>query len=500
MFAPDFTTFQKLAKQGDLIPVYSEFMADLETPVSLFLKTAANNPESFLLESAEVTEGTGRYSFIGSNPYTSIEINDKTIITKIKNRPTKQDSVSSKDLIIPRLREFMHQHKFVRHSNLPSFVGGLVGYFGYEFVESCEDLKLQQKGGLQLPDAVLFLAQSVIVYDHLKRSIKIIYLANITDTSLRSAYQHACTRIAQIKRAIHSSRTKEIPMGIHVPSASRAKVISNTPKPKFINSIKAVKKYIKAGDCIQVVLSQRFELGKIDNDFNVYRILRSINPSPYMFYFRNHHLRMIGSSPETLVKKTGRIAETRPIAGTRKRGATEQEDKKFENQLKASKKEMAEHLMLVDLGRNDLGRVCDVSSIQVTEFAKVERYSHVMHLVSRVKGKLLSSKDSFDLLKACFPAGTVSGAPKIRAMQIIDELERESRGPYAGAVGYFSFNGDMDFCITIRTIVVNRSKAYVQAGAGIVDDSKAENEYQETINKAQALLRALEIAKESDAR
>jgi len=490
---PQYTQFLKQAKLGNLIPVYSEQLADLETPVSLFLKAAGNDSNAFLLESAEVEEKIGRFSLAGTHPSVITVIKKNTLSIRQDGR-LRRFYVSSKDEMIFHLRNLLKSYRFVKNSKLPSFVGGLVGYLGYEFVTWCDDIKLKNKPGLGTPDGVLFLAQNLIVYDHFDRKIKLIHLADTRKRSPKQAYRIAEQQIKAMQSKIGAKPPKLPSVEIKSSSNQTIPIRSNVTKKAFVASVNKIKSYIRAGDCIQTVLSQRFQLPRIKNDFTVYRALRTLNPSPYMFYFRYGGLRLVGSSPEMLVKKQGALVETRPIAGTRPRGHDESSDRKFEDSLRASRKEMAEHLMLVDLGRNDLGRVCDYKSIHVRHFAEVERFSHVMHLVSHVEGKVLKNKDALQVVAACYPAGTVSGAPKIRSMQIIDELEPEKRGPYAGAVGYIGFNGDLDLCITIRTILIQRGKAYVQAGAGIVNDSNPEKEYQETINKAKALMRAVEMA------
>lgn len=389
------------------------------------------------------------------------------------------------------IKKIMGRHRLANTTELPGFAGGFVGFLGYENIQFFEKVHQRAKSGLPLEDGVFFLIKNFLVFDHFRRSISLIMLCNVenkAESYLKKKYRESLKRLTLLKEKLRRvlPREKE-----NIKIGANSKFVANITKNDFENKIGRIKEYIRSGDCIQVVFSQRFALGKVEDDFLIYRALRSINPSPYMFYFRYGALRLIGSSPELLVKKTGRIVEIRPIAGTRMRGKEEQDDIRLEESLKHSKKEMAEHLMLVDLGRNDLGRVCDFKTIRVNDFARVERYSHVMHLVSRVSGRLRAGKDAFDLLRASFPAGTVTGAPKIRAMEIVDELEPEKRGPYAGSLGYFSFNGDMDMCITIRTIVVTNGRAYVQAGAGVVYDSQPKREYQETINKAKALMQAV---------
>jgi len=479
-------TFQKLARKGNLIAVTEVIPADLETPVSCFLKLAGNTENGFLLESAEQDETIGRYSIIGLKPQTVFSAKGEKVTLKIG----KRESVVRQDgRLLEAVCDFMKRFKVANPESLPGFGGGFVGYFGYENVEHFEEIRLRPKRGLGVPDGVFYLSRDLVIFDHFRKQMTLAALVGVQGRKgLTSQYQAAVTRI---KGHIRKLRSPLTPGQSKRPDAA-FRIRSNMTPEAFKHKVKRIREYIRAGDCIQVVLSQRFSLAGRFDDFKVYRALRSINPSPYMFYFRYGKFRLVGSSPELLVKKTGNEAEVRPIAGTRPRGKDTAADMRWEENLKKSPKEMAEHLMLVDLGRNDLGRVSRFDSVKVKNFARVERYSHVMHLVSDVTAKLKPGKDAFDLLRATFPAGTLTGAPKIRAMQIIDELETEKRGPYGGSVGYFSFNGDMDMCITIRTLVVNGRKMYLQAGAGIVKDSNPAKEYQETVNKAKALLKAVQ--------
>ena len=465
--APDLAGFKRLARKGNLIAVSASIPADLETPVSAFLKLAASAPHAFLLESAEQNETIGRYSFIGLEP--------AEIVTSEKYRG--QD-------ILSVLENKLSRFKLANPESLPNFCGGFIGYLSYENVQRFENIRLKEKPGIDFPEAIFFLSQELLIFDHFRKMLSFVILVNGgKDAAYQSAKRKIDAYIQKLKRPLRVSAAKK--------SSKELKFQSNTKHGDFLKKVRKIKEYVRAGDCIQVVLSQRFKFPKIEDDFRIYRALRSINPSPYMFYFRSGKNRLIGSSPELLVKKEKQRVEVRPIAGTRPRGGTTAEDLAHEESLKKSPKEMAEHLMLVDLGRNDLGRVCKFDTIRVGNFARVERYSHVMHLVSDVTGTLKSGQSSFDLLRATFPAGTVSGAPKIRAMQIINELEPEKRGPYAGCLGYFSFNHDMDMCITIRTMILDGKNIYLQAGAGIVKDSQPESEYQETMNKARALFKAL---------
>ena len=471
MISPDFSAFKRLARKGNRIALVRTIPADLETPVSSFLKLSKKSRHVFLLESAEQEEKIGRYSFMGSNP--KLILNSKSRISNV----------------LDRLKKILGQHKLANPEAVPGFAGGFVGDLGDENAGAFEKITLRQRPGPAFPDALFFFVEDFLVFDHFRKTLSVVELVQIQPgQNLKIIYARACKKIerqvTELKKPLRLSSIKN--------SNAKLSIQSNTTKKEFCKKVNRVKEYIRAGDCIQVVLSQRFSMPARSVDgFQIYRALRSINPSPYMFYFKSGKFQLIGTSPEMLVKKIGREAEVRPIAGTRPRGETPARDSTLEESLKKSSKERAEHLMLVDLGRNDLGRVCKFDSIRVKNFARTERYSHVMHLVSDVAGVLQNGKDAFDLLKAAFPAGTVTGAPKIRAMQIINELESEKRGPYAGSLGYFGFNGDMDMCITIRTLFSDGKKIYLQAGAGIVKDSWPEKEYQETVNKAKALFKAI---------
>ncbi len=490
MIIPDRTQFKQLARKGNVVAVSRTIPADLETPVSCFLKLAQNEPHAFLLESAEQEEKIGRYSFIGLDP--RIILSSKADKVEIENTVQKS-KVSRSEPIHKVLEESLETFQLANPENLPNYCGGFVGFIGYENVQFFEQIKLAKRPGLDVPDSLLVLPQTLVMFDHFRKTlvlVRFVFLGKSKAPSLQG-YKAATQQIEAIIRQL--KRPLALPLSAKKSSAQALKLseYANMKPSSFYQKVNKIKSYIRAGDAIQVVLSQRFTLPPVRSDFQIYRALRSVNPSPYMYYFRSGKLRIIGSSPEMLVKKTGTEAELRPIAGTRPRGKNPAEDLKFEEHLKKSTKEMAEHLMLVDLGRNDLGRVCEFDSVRVKNFARVERYSHVMHLVSDIVGKLKRGKTAFDLLKATFPAGTLSGAPKIRAMQIINELEEEKRGPYGGALGYFSFNRDMNLCIVIRTLVVDGKKIYLQAGAGIVKDSNPKKEYQETLNKAGALFGAI---------
>jgi anthranilate synthase component 1 len=487
MIQPDLVAFKRLAKKGNLIAVSKTIPADIETPVSSFLKLADKEPNAFLLESAEQEERIGRYSFIGVRPEAVFSaIRNKIYLT----RKGQTSRVVTNEDLVGVIEKTLETFRLANPESLPGFSGGFMGYLSYEEVQHFESIHLNSKRGRNIPEGIFFFVKDFLLFDHFRKTLTFVALVELPAGHKKpeNLYYEALDKIDASIQALQrplrlpASRKKKSP----------AVIKGNMSKSFFKKKVARIKEYIRAGDCIQVVLSQRWTLRGVRRDFQIYRALRSVNPSPYMFYFRCGKLRLIGSSPELLVRNIGREVEIRPIAGTRPRGLTPKEDLSLEENLKKSRKEMAEHLMLVDLGRNDIGRVCDFNSVHVKNFARVERYSHVMHLVSDVSGKLKKGKTSFDLLRATFPAGTVTGAPKIRAMQIIDELEPEKRGPYAGCLGYFSFNHDMETCITIRTLVIYGNEIDLQAGAGIVKDSNPEREYDETRNKAKALLKAIE--------
>lgn len=488
---PSKSEFFNLAQKGNLIPVWTEILADLETPVSAFLKLEQGD-FGFLLESVEGGEHVARYSFLGTQPLLLFRSKGDTVLIE-KGGGLKVHRLQPNEDPLHVLKSLMDEFRFTPIGDLPRFCGGFVGYIGYDMVRFFERLPDLTNDDLMLPDCYLMLADTLVIFDHLKRKMKILVNAFVDGDPAKS-YDNAVERIEAI---VH--RLRSAVFSLHASSASAVQatpaVTSNFTREGFTEIVERAKEYIAAGDIIQVVLSQRFQTQVNANPFNIYRALRSINPSPYMFYLSFGDLKLIGSSPEILVSCFGTKVITRPLAGTRPRGGTPEEDEALEKELLSDPKERAEHIMLVDLGRNDLGRVCKVGTVKTTELMKIERYSHVMHIYSTVEGELDTSRyDVFDALRATFPAGTVTGAPKIRAMEIIEELEPTKRGPYAGSVGYFSFNGNMDMAITIRTIVLKGNTAFVQAGAGVVADSVPEREFQETVNKAKALLTAIEVA------
>jgi anthranilate synthase component 1 len=490
-YKPSLKQFIAKARQGNLIPVYREILADTETPVSAF-KKIDQGQYSYLLESVEGGEKWARYCFLGTQPMLVMQSKGRRV-KLIKNG--HQESFET-DNPLQVLKELMARYQPVNVEGLPRFFGGAVGYIGYDMVRFFENLPDSCTDDMDLPDAVFIFTDTILIFDNVSLTIKVVSNVHLDGSqNLEEAYQQALQRIDDLIVRLRKPDITCSLLGKAAPSSElKLKFSSNISRAQYIEIVNRAKEYIRAGDILQVVPSQRLSTSLTVPAFDIYRALRSINPSPYMFYLKLDDITVVGSSPEVLVRTEDGQIELRPIAGTRPRGQDELEDNRLEQDLLCDEKERAEHLMLVDLGRNDVGRVAEVGSVEVTEFMVVERYSHVMHLVSNVKGRLQKGKDAFDVLAVCFPAGTVSGAPKIRAMEIIDELEPTRRGLYAGAIGYFSFSGNMDTCITIRTIVIKDKVAYVQAGGGIVADSVPEGEYQETLNKAQALLRAIEMA------
>lgn len=477
--SPPLEVAKSLFTQGDLVPVYRFLPADLETPVSVFLKLFDENEAAFLLESVEGGEQVSRYSFIGVQPRKIIKpFNSHDVLETIKQEIAQYNPVALPDL--------------------PRFVGGAVGYISYDYIRKIENrVPDNTLDDVPVPEAMFMLYTSLIIFDHVKAHIIVLSNAH-NQGDVESAYQAAVERIDKLVERIKK------PLPAIPPAAGRLdkELESTFTQPEFESAIEVAKEYIRAGDAFQIVLSQRLSRQTSATPVNIYRALRMLNPSPYMFFLHypadesHEALTIVGASPEMLVRLEDGIASVRPIAGTRPRGKTYQEDQCFAEELLQDPKERAEHIMLVDLGRNDLGRVCQYGSVRVPDLMVVERYSHVMHIVSSVEGRIRPDYDAFDLLRATFPAGTVSGAPKIRAMEIIDELEKTRRNVYAGGVGYFSFDGSMDTCISIRTLVMVGDKVYVQAGAGIVADSNPTMEYQECHNKARALAEAINLAEE----
>lgn len=479
-----------LAESG-LVPIHRTIIADLDTPLTIFAKVAGDNNHAFLFESMEGGEKWGRYSFIGLDPLVTFS----SLRDQVRIRHPKGDKPdSTRDRVDPltELKALLASFDTGDAPGLPRFYGGAVGFLGYDMVRFIEEIP-DRHTPIDLPDSSFMVPGLVLIHDSLEQTLTIV--CNVRQNGQVPAeqlYAEGCRRIDEVVAQLKTSPTASVltqchPVGAHT-------FTSNMDQETFGTMVERAKEYILAGDIIQVVLSQRFHSTSELNPFTLYRSLRHINPSPYLFYLRHDEVVLIGSSPEILVRLEDGDIELRPIAGTRKRGASEEQDLALEKELLADPKERAEHLMLVDLGRNDVGRVAESGSVSVTDLLVIERYSHVMHIVSGVQGRLAPDKDQFDVMQACFPAGTVSGAPKIRAMEIIDELEVERRGPYAGAVGYFGFSGNMDFCITIRTVIMKENNLWIQAGAGIVADSDPVKEFEETINKAKGLRRAVELA------
>jgi anthranilate synthase component 1 len=492
MLTPSEREFDALAaKNFNLIPVCREIAADLETPVSAFLKIARGD-YAFLLESVRGGEKWARYTFLGAEPAMVLRGRGTTMEVVRPGRDTVRRTVADP---FEGLREEVQRLRAPQIEGLPRFFGGAVGYLTYDVVRYFERLPNSPPDDLDLPDLHMMFTDTLLVFDNVKQSLKIIANAQLDEfTSTQAAYRSAVAKIDQIAARLAD---RVIPPRLDGQSDSVEPVItSNQTREGYMNMVSAAKEYIAAGDIIQVVPSQRFEAPLKVHPFNIYRSLRTINPSPYMFYLKLGDHALVGASPEVMVRLEGREITLRPIAGTRRRGANEAEDQHLERELLADPKERAEHVMLVDLGRNDVGRVAEIGSVEVTELMVVERYSHVMHIVSNVRGKLRAESDAFDAFRATFPQGTVSGAPKIRAMEIIDELEPTRRGVYAGAVGYFSYTGNMDTAIALRTLLIKNGRVYIQAGGGVVADSDPAAEYEESVNKAKAMVRALGAARD----
>jgi anthranilate synthase component 1 len=487
MNQPHFKEFLQLARKATLIPVTRTISADLLTPVAAFLALAEREPYSFLLESVEGGERIGRYTFLGIRPYKVISGRaDEVVIRRGKKIERAEGS------LLDTLRHALREHTPVHLPGHPPFTAGAVGYFAYDAVRHFEKLPATAKDDLELPDGIFMFFDRLLAFDHLRHQLHIIAAADVRSEKPRTAYDRAIADIDALERKLVSGlRVSRLSKE---PKTTKIKLHARTKPADFLNSVKAAKEYIAAGDIFQVVLSQRLDFPLPAAPIDIYRSLRTVNPSPYMYFLRMDDLHVLGSSPEMLVKVSNRTLEYRPIAGTYKRGASPEEDARLEEHLRTNEKERAEHVMLVDLGRNDLGRVSEYGSVKVKGLMYVERYSHVMHLVSALEGKLRGDLDALDAFAACFPAGTLSGAPKVRAMEIIEELEPTRRGVYGGSVLYADFAGNLDSCIAIRTMVVKDKRAYVQAGAGIVADSDPQSEFQECRNKAQAVVRAAELA------
>ena len=494
MPTPDYKVFSRLARDYTLVPVSKVVRADMLTPVSAFLAIAADEPEAFLLESVEGGEKIGRYTFLGVRPHKKLTARGPEI--RVQTRRRVQTHTGG---VFETVKTLLREHRAAPMPGLPPFSSGAVGFFSYDAVRQLEKIGNSAKDDLDLPDCVLMFFDRLLAFDHVRHQIHILAAADVRAESPRKAYDRAVADIAKIERKLAAG-----PRGVPwVPKrsskTSKLKIHASTTPANFRSAVKKAKEYIAAGDIFQVVLSRRVDFAPEVPPFDLYRALRTVNPSPYMYFLKTADLHILGSSPEMLVRVTGRKLEYRPIAGTHPRGRDEAEDQLLAQAMSADEKERAEHVMLVDLGRNDIGRVSEYGSVRVSDLMHVERYSHVMHLVSNIEGKLREGLDAIDAFAACFPAGTLSGAPKVRAMQIIEELESLRRGTYGGSILYADFAGNLDSCIAIRTILLKNRRAYLQAGAGIVADSDPQKEFDESVNKSQALLRAVEKARRGDA-
>lgn len=496
-FTPTYEEFEQYARQGNLVPVRAEVLADLETPVSAFLKLRPEEDNdlktpAFLLESVEGGEALARYSFLGVGARATLKTKDRDVwITQ--NGQTRHLMLEENRDPLHVLEEQLARYSFVQLPGLPRFCGGAVGFLGYDLVRFFENLPDAPPDDRNLPDTHLLITDTLLIFDAVRHSITVLNNAFIEDDP-RAAYDEACAKIEATLQRLSSSTASAslLPLAREEPMELEPK--SNMNTNGYQDAVRKCIEYIHAGECVQIVPSQRFELPVKASPFSIYRALRHISPAPYMFFLDLEGVQLIGASPEILVTEDAGHVTTRPIAGTRKRGSTLEEDLALEQDLLSDPKERSEHMMLVDLHSNDLKRVCKPDSVEVDELMAIARYSHVMHIESNIIGELREDKTGFDLLRATFPAGTLSGAPKARAMEIIDELEPVRRGPYGGAIGYFSFSGNLDTCITLRTIILQNKTAYIQAGGGIVADSDPQKEYDETRNKARAALRAIALA------
>jgi len=491
--SPDFTAFSKLAQTADYVPVFRRVLSDVLTPVSAFHKID-DGGSACLFESVIGGEKVGRYSFLAAEPFLTIQAHgtDVSLTDARGQRELKTDNP------LQVLREQVKAVRVAKVPGLPPFTGGAVGYAGYDTVRYVEHLPNAPRDDRHLADLSFAFYDHMIVFDNVQKTAIVVALAKVGQ-DLKTSYDEACQRVDRFVEKLASTKGNLSPVDIDTGGETKLKYTSNFTPPEFEDAVRKCVEYIRAGDIFQVVFSQRLAVPLIVDPFEVYRTLRVVNPSPFMFFLRTPECTLVGSSPEIMVRVASGKVTVRPLAGTRRRGATEEEDERLAAELLADPKERAEHVMLVDLGRNDVGRVAEYGSVEISDVMVIERYSHVMHITSNVTGHLPADKDAFDALAACLPAGTVSGAPKVRAMEIIDELEPHRRGPYAGAVGYIDFAGNMDTCIALRTIVVQDGTAYVQAGAGIVADSVPKAEYEETLNKARGLLKAIEITQERGA-
>ncbi len=490
MLRPEYKEFLRLARQATLVPVVKSVPADLLTPVSAFLAVAATERNAFLLESVERGEQIGRYTFLGARPYMEVQSRGASITVQRGSRREQRSGNA-----IQTIKELLGAHAPAEVPGLPPFTAGAVGYFAYDIVRQLENIGEHAKDDLKLPDCCLMFFDRLLAFDHLRHQIHIIATVDVSKESPRQAYDRAAQDIVMLERKLGAGLRSLKWQNPAKARNGKMKIHAGTSRARFIESVERAKEYIAAGDAFQVVLSQRLDFTPNVAPFDIYRALRTVNPSPYLYFIRNGDTHILGSSPEMLVRVTGRKLEYRPIAGTHPRGRDIAEDARLEQQMISDEKERAEHVMLVDLGRNDLGRVSEYGSVKVRDLMYVERYSHVMHLVSALEGRLRDDLHSLDAFAACFPAGTLSGAPKVRAMQIIEELEPTRRGIYGGSVLYADFAGNLDSCIAIRTMLMSGKKAYLQAGAGIVADSDPAKEFDESMNKALAVLKAVAAAR-----
>ncbi len=487
---PDFNTFQKLASDVDLVPVYRQLTSDTLTPVQAYSKLKGDT--AFLFESVVGGEKVGRFSFLGDNPFMQIEAfgNNVSITEGGETREYASDDP------LKELEQLLERYRAVHLAELPRFCGGAVGYAGYDVIRYSENLPNAPQDDRHVPDMSFAFFDRMIIFDHIRKTIMVVCHADANAENLQAEYDRAAARVDELCMQLREVTSDIQPADVSIGGEPSLTFESNFEQQEFEQAVENCKEYIRAGDIFQVVISQRLKLETTSNPLSIYRALRVVNPSPFMFLLKTSGMHLVGASPEIMVRAEDGEITIRPLAGTRKRGATPAEDQALADELLADEKERAEHVMLVDLARNDVGRVAKYGSVTLSDVMVVERYSHVMHITSNVFGQLRDGLSALDALRAGLPAGTVSGAPKVRAMEIIDEQERHRRGPYAGAVGYIDFTGNMDTCIALRTLVMQGQTVYVQAGAGIVADSVPESEYHETLNKAKGLLRAIELAEQ----
>ena len=487
---PEFETFRKLAKDVDMVPVYRQITSDTLTPVQAYSKLKGDS--AFLFESVVGGEKVGRFSFLGDNPFMKIEAFANSVIVTEGDTPREYFA----DDPLKELEKLLERYRAVHLAELPRFCGGAVGYAGYDVIRYAEHLPNAPEDDRKVPDMAFAFFDRMIIFDHIRKTILVVCHADANSEDLQNEYDHAAARVDELCQQLQEATSDIQPADVSIGGEPTLEYQSNFEQKEFEQAVENCKEYIKAGDIFQVVISQRLKLDTTSKPLSIYRALRVVNPSPFMFLLKTSGMHLVGASPEIMVRAEDGEITIRPLAGTRKRGATPAEDQALADELLADEKERAEHVMLVDLARNDVGRIAKYGSVTLNDVMVVERYSHVMHITSNVYGQLRDGLSALDSLRAGLPAGTVSGAPKVRAMQIIDEQERHRRGPYAGAVGYIDFTGNMDTCIALRTLVMQDQTVYVQAGAGIVADSVPESEYHETLNKAKGLLRAIELAEQ----